>query len=181
MRRGLVTAVCALVIVGHTATPTLAQDDYPPGDATGSVTDASGDGVFAPGESGVATFQNLTPNEPYELDFEQSPGVILATGDTDADGDVAFNFTVPTTAEDGRATLTAQPVDGTGRVATVSITVQSPPEDDGDDGAVDDVDLPKTGSPIDRWAGGGAILVVVGLGLVGFAWRRRSRARHDPV
>lgn len=168
MRRLLIVVSLALAAI---ALPTAALAQYGGEDEEIVLTDSDGNttNTFSPGESGTANVTGLEEDTDYDLDFEQSPGIIIGSGTSDGDGDLRINFRIPTTATVGSATLTFIP-DGetTGPSTTIRIVAGS--------GAA----LPDTGQAIDTYVGLGIVLILLGTVLV-LAVRKRRAQRRDVV
>ncbi len=107
-----------------TPTPTATATATP---ATGTITLLDSDGnvttQFEKGETGTAVLDALLSSTRYDIDFAQSPGVVIGSGTTDASGDDRIGFTIPTTATLGSATLTFLPNGSTTDSRVVLITI----------------------------------------------------------
>jgi hypothetical protein len=115
---------------------------------------------FFPGESGAASATAVQADTKYELDFAQSPGVIIGSATSNDQGNVAVSFTIPTSASVGSATVTLQGV-GTSvgnRSVTIQIVAAATPAPT----AV----LPVTGAFVRRNLDAAVTLLLLGLVLV---------------
>jgi LPXTG-motif cell wall-anchored protein len=155
------------------ALPSAALAQYGGEDEEIVLTDSDGDTTnsFTAGEQGTANVSGLEEDTDYDLDFEQSPGIIIGSGTSDGDGDLTINFRIPTTATVGSATLTFIPDGGTtGPSTTIQIVAGG--------GAA----LPDTGQAIDLYIGLGIVLILLGTVLVLAVRNRRTRRRvAEPV
>jgi hypothetical protein len=110
-----------------TATPTASPTTSPTASpaAVGTITLLDSDGnattSFEIGEDdNTAVLDNLIAGT-YQIDFAQSPGEIIGTGSTNAQGDARILFDIPSTARAGSATLTF--LRGTTTDRTMGITI----------------------------------------------------------
>lgn len=166
LRRSLL--ILSLVLLA--SIPGVAHAQYGGDSADITLTGEDGDqtSTFTPGEDGTANLSGMTPNTTHDLDFAQSPGEIVGSGTSDADGDLTINFTIPSDASNGSATLTFDPRGVSGANATTTIQISGAAAGDG--GA-----LPDTGSSIDLFVGSGIVLIGVGAVLVLSVRKRRAR------
>lgn len=164
LRRSLL--ILSLVLLA--SFPGVAHAQYGGDSADVTLTGEDGDqtSTFGPGEDGTANLSGMTPSTTHDLDFAQSPGEIIGSGTSDADGDLTINFTIPSDARTGSATLTFDPrgVSGANAVTTIQIA-----------GTADGGALPDTGSSIDLFVGSGIVLIGVGAVLVLSVRKRRAR------
>ena len=112
---------------GPCPTPTPTPTATPVGTA-GTITLFNSQNVqttsFRVGESGNrAVLDGLQPSVRYDIDFAQSPGVIIGQGTTNASGDATINFAIPATAAVRAATLTFLPGGSTTNSRTVAIQI----------------------------------------------------------
>ncbi len=111
----------------------------------------------------------MTPNEAYVLDFEQSPGVVVARATANRLGVVRFDFTIPTNARTGAAVLTALPNTVGNRSASAAIGIVGGSSGSGGNA------LPKSGSSTTLLSAlGGVLLLLAGLSLQRFEWMRKA-------
>jgi LPXTG-motif cell wall-anchored protein len=160
VRRPLfVVATCLLAV----AFPALVRAQYTGGavqlqNASGASTTS-----FHPGDAGKAVVTGAIHTETYQVDFAQSPGVIIGTGTTDASGSGTIPFTIPTTAKVGSAILTFDPTGTTSGNMTVTIQI-----------AAAGTSLPTTGSSAPSVLSLGLAFVAFGTALVLGARRRTA-------
>jgi hypothetical protein len=109
-----------------TASPTASPSASPtPTGPTITLKDSDGNVTtqFEIAESGnTAELANFAPSTAYNVDFAQSPGVVIGSGTTNSSGAAAITFNIPTTADIGNATLTFLPPGATtGESRAISI------------------------------------------------------------
>jgi hypothetical protein len=112
-----------------TATPTATASPTASPGAVGTITLFDSDGnpttSFEIGEDdNTAVLDNLIAGS-YQVDFAQSPGEIIGTGTTDAQGDARIAFDIPSTSHAGSATLTFLRGTTTDRTVSISILGQA--------------------------------------------------------
>jgi hypothetical protein len=170
VRRRLVV-LASILLAASLPTAALAQYGGDSVDITLTDPDGNTTNSFTAGERGTANVSGLDQDTDYDLDFEQSPGVIIGSGTSDGDGDLSISFRIPTSATVGSATLTFI-ADGetTGESTTIQIV------------AADGAALPDTGRAIDLYVGLGVVLILLGTVLVLAVRNRRTRRRIvEPV
>jgi hypothetical protein len=111
-----------------TSTPTSTPTTSPTATATvGTITLLNSAGnattTFRIGEAGTAVLDALIASVRYDIDFAQSPGVIIGAGTTDANGDARIAFRIPTTAAVRAATLTFLPNGSTTNSRVVPLSI----------------------------------------------------------
>lgn len=114
-------------------TPVVTPSPSPQGTPTptqtvsGTITLLNSRGVpttqFIVGENGTAVLDGLERNTRYDIDFAQSPGVIIGSGTTNAVGDQSIAFRIPTTATIGSARLTFLPNGSTTNSRVIPISI----------------------------------------------------------
>ena len=180
MRRLLLTTGIVALLAGLSFAPAIAgqaQDpDYPPTGTDIVLRDSDGTitSEFFAGENGTVSASGLLANETYDSKFEQSPGVVIGTGDSNGSGNLSDAFRIPTSANIGPATFCLDPRSTTEGDVCVAIRVVSASDAKGD------VVLPATGSRIDQYIGLGAALVVIGTIIVALVRRRRGGNPSTP-
>jgi len=159
-------AVAAVLAVGVSVPAAHAQ--YPPTGPTFTLMDSAGHVTtsFEPGEAGGLMASGLLGATTYNTLFHQSPGRLLSSAVSTADGHLQASFRIPDNAHVGAATLT---VEAGSDVHSLPISIVR------DTGAAAGAQLPRTGQEIERMVFWAAILIVVGALLVTAARKRRSR------
>ncbi|MEX0873324.1 MAG: LPXTG cell wall anchor domain-containing protein [Actinomycetota bacterium] len=172
MRRALLSLGMAALLAGPFALPTLAQqdDEYPPEGTGLTLHDSDGNvtGTFFAGETGTIDATGLLADTTYDSKFDQSPGVVIGTGESNDDGELHDTFRIPTGADNGPATFCLDPRGTSEGDVCVGIQIVS------EAAAQGDVTLPKTGSSISQYLWIGAGLVAFGTVLVAMVRRRRG-------
>jgi LPXTG-motif cell wall-anchored protein len=123
--------------------------------------------TFEAGDTVTVTGTGLQPNFETIIEFN-SVTVQVGTATTDATGAFEVQVTIPLDATDGAHTITAV-CDAEGNISSTDVTVSSVTAPTTPSGGP----LPRTGSDTEPLLVVGALAVLVGIGLVLVARRRR--------